>query len=490
MSMKIDRRRFVSSATVTGSMAAAFGLGLGGLGLASPLRGAAAHPLPNFFADLEHRTFRFFWERANPANGMMPDRWPTPSFASIAAIGFALTAYPIGVERGWITRADACQRTLTTLRFLSQLPMGEASHGTAGYKGFFYHFLDMHSGLRYRDTELSTVDTTMLHLGALYAAGWFDGDHADEAEIRRLVVELIDRAEWDWFQQADTKTGMAISMGWHPESGFIERAWDGYNEGKMVYILALGSGRHPAKDGSWSVWTAPYERFWRGEGDTRHLSFAALCMHQYSEMWIDFREIYDAPMRSAGFDYFENSRRETYANRAYCIANPMGWEGYSDTIWGICACDGPGNFTLPYRGHSAQFRGYSARGPVGEPDGYDDGTLAPTAAISSMPFAPEICVPAALALHRQYGARLYGEYGFHDSFNLSFRDTSVRVETGSVDAGTGWVASDWLGLDQGPILGMLANYRSEAVWRVMRKCPHIQRGLKRAGFTGGWLERV
>src|SRR5258708_19679231 len=116
MSMKIDRRRFVSSATVTGSMAAAFGLGLGGLGLASPLRGAAAHPLPNFFADLEHRTFRFFWERANPANGMMPDRWPTPSFASIAAIGFALTAYPIRVAPVSLTPPHAPQRTPTTPR--------------------------------------------------------------------------------------------------------------------------------------------------------------------------------------------------------------------------------------------------------------------------------------------------------------------------------------------------------------------------------------
>lgn len=458
-----------------------------GPALAQAIGTGAAPALPALFDDIEHRTFRFFWERANPANGMVPDRWPTPSFASIAAIGFALTAYPLGVERGWISRADARQRTLVTLRFLGGLPTGAGNRGTAGYRGFFYHFLDMHTGLRYRDCELSTVDTTMLHLGALFSAGWFDGNHPEEAEIRRLAVDLVDRAEWDWFQRADTKTGLAISMGWHPESGFIERVWDGYNEGKMVYILALGSGRHPARDGSWNAWTAPYDRFWRGEGSRRHLAFAALCMHQYSEMWIDFRGIYDAPMRAAGFDYFENSRRETYANRAYCIANPMGWDGYGDTIWGLCACDGPGNFAAPRQGRTAHFRGYSARGPVDEPDGFDDGTLAPTAALSSMPFAPEICIPAALALHRRYGARLYGEYGFRDSFNPSFRDTSVRVETGSVDAHSGWVATDWLGLDQGPILGMLANYRTEAVWRVMRRSAHVRRGLVRAGFTGGWL---
>ena len=493
MSIKSDRRGFLSSAGVTVSMA--------GLGLPTGAFGAAptGRRLPEFFTDLEHRTFRFFWERANPANGMMPDRWggpvaTAPVFSSIAAIGFALTAYPLGVERGWVSRTDARARTLTTLRFLGQLPMstGEAggapTSGVAGHRGFFYHFLDMETGLRYRDTELSTVDTTLLHLGALFAAAWFDGDDAGEAEIRHLATELVDRAEWDWFQNADTKTGKAISMGWHPESGFIDRAWDGYNEGKMVYILALGSGRHAARDGSWDAWTAPYGRFWRGQGDTRHVAFAPLFGHQYSEMWIDFRGIYDAPMRAAGFDYFENARRETYANRAYCIANPMGWAGYGRNIWGLTACDGPGNFELEHGGRKAHYSGYSARGPLGEPDGYDDGTLAPTAALASLPFAPEICVPAALAMHRQYGARLYGEYGFRDSFNPSFRDTSARVDTGSVDARGGWVASDYLGIDQGPILGMLANYRSEAVWRVMRRSPHIQRGLRRAGFTGGWLK--
>ena len=498
MSITTDRRGFLGTASVTVSMA-----GAGALSLPIGAFGAApsSPTLPALFADIEQRTFRFFWDCANPVNGLMPDRWhaqmpKSKEFSSIAAIGFALTAYPLGVERGWITRAAARQRTLITLRFLCGLPMstGEAAgaprHGVAGHRGFFYHFLDMDTGLRYRDTELSTVDTTMLHLGALYAAGWFDGAHGDEAEIRRLAVDLVERAEWDWFQKADTKTGMAISMGWHPQSGFIDRAWDGYNEGKMVYILALGAGRHAARDGSWDAWTAPYDRFWRGSGETRRLAFAPLFGHQYSEMWIDFRGIFDTPMRAAGFDYFENARRETYANRAYCIANPMGWAGYGKDIWGLSACDGPGNFDLEHAGRKAHYSGYSARGPMGEPDGYDDGTLAPTAAISSLPFAPEICVPATQAMHREYGARLYGQYGFRDSFNPSFRDTAPDIETGSVDARQGWVASDWLGIDQGPILGMLANYRSEAVWRVMRKSPHIQRGLKRAGFTGGWLDVV
>jgi hypothetical protein len=439
--------------------------------------------LPGFFADLEHRTFRYFWERANPRNGLVPDRWPTHAPASIAAIGFALTAYPLGVERGWITRVAARQRTLTTLRFMSGLPSGDAPTGIAGHRGFFYHFLDMETGLRFRQTELSTVDTALLHMGMLFAAGWFDADHAEEVEIRRLATDLVERAEWPWFQHA----GHGIPMGWHPESGFIERIWDGYNEGKLVYILALGSRSHPAANGSWDTWTASYPRFWRGAGVTRRLAFAPLFGHQYSEMWIDFREIRDAPMREAGLDYFENSRRNTYANRGWCVVNPMHWDGYRHDVWGLTACDGPGNFHLPRDGGEARFRGYSARGPVSEPDGFDDGTIAPTAALGSLPFAPEICIPAALAMKQRHGDHLYGEYGFRDSFNPSFRDTSLKVETGTVDPVTGWTASDWLGIDQGPILGMLANYRNDAVWRVMRRSPTILRGLKRAGFTGGWL---
>lgn len=442
--------------------------------------------LPPLFAEIEQRTFRFFWERANPANGLVPDRWPSSSPSSIAAIGFALTAYPIGIERGWITRAAGAERTLITLRFLAGLPMGEGAHGIAGYRGFFYHFLDMHTGLRAWRCELSTVDTTLLHLGMLFAAGWFSGDYPAEREIRRLAVDLVDCAEWDWFQQGKA----AIPMGWHPETGFIERAWDGYNEGKMIYVLALGSGRHPARDGSWSAWTASYDRFWRGAGSTRRLAFAPLFGHQYSEAWIDFCGIHDAPMRAAGLDYFENSRRATWANRAYCMANPMGWDGYGRDIWGLSACDGPGDLTLPRKGAQAEFAGYKARGPVGEPDGFDDGTVAPTAAIASLPFAPEIAVPATVAMHARHGARLFGQYGFRDSFNPSFRATDRRPDTGTVDPVHGWVATDWLGIDQGAILAMLANYRNEAVWRVMRGSPQIQRGLKRAGFAGGWLDRV
>ncbi|MXP27675.1 Tat pathway signal protein [Porphyrobacter algicida] len=447
--------------------------------------GTGAKTLPPFFTDLERRTFNFFWERASD-KGLVPDRWPSKSSCSIAAIGFGITAWIIGAERGWVTREQVRDRVLATLRFLANLPMGEGPIGFAGYRGFFYHFLDMETGLRVGHTELSTVDTALMHMGILHAASWFDRGDPREAELRKLAHELVDRAEWDWFQ----RDNLAIPMGWHPETGFIERNWDGYNEGKLVYVLALGSGKHPVKPGSWEAWTRPYPEFWRGEGKLRRLAFAPMFGHQYSEMWIDFRGIYDAPMRKAGFDYFENSRRATLAQHAYAIANPMGWHGYDEHIWGLTACDGPGGFHLQLDHHQANYRGYSARGPISEPDGFDDGTIAPTAMLGSVAFAPEICVPSAIVMHERHGERLYGQYGFRDSFNPSFTYMDEKQNSGTVDPKTGWVANDWLGIDQGPIIGMLANYRSESVWRAMHRSANIVRGLKRAGFIGGWLEQA
>ena len=442
------------------------------------------HALPAFYDDLEQRTFRFFWETVNRDNGLVPDRWPTPAFCSIAAVGFALAAYPIGVERGWCTREEARDLTLTTLRFFWNAPQGPASAGMTGHEGFFYHFIDMKTGHRFERVELSSVDTTILLMGVLFAGQYYDRGDPAESEIRRLASDIYARANWNFFRSDGRR---AISMGWHPETGLIERNWDGYNEGMFVYVLALGAPRHPVPADSWEAWTDPYPRFWRGEGDTRHLAFAPLFGHQYSHIWIDFRGILDAPMREAGFDYFENSRRATFANRAYCAANPMGWNGYSRDVWGLTACDGPGNFRLPFKGDTRQFYGYAARGPLGQPDERDDGTIAPTAALGSLPFAPEIVIPCAEALRREYGDRIYGQYGFLDSFNPSFTYTDVKLETGTVDPKRGWVARDYLGIDQGPILLQAANYRDDFVWRHMRQVPAIRLGLERAGFTGGWL---
>ncbi|HEY7006766.1 MAG TPA: glucoamylase family protein [Sphingomicrobium sp.] len=450
---------------------------------ALPMPALGARPtLPAFYGDIEQRTFRWFWDHVNRRNGLVPDRWPTPSFCSIASVGFALPAYAIGVERGWCSRAEARDLTLTTLRFFWNAPQGPQASGMTGHAGFFYHFIDMETGARFRDVELSSVDTTILLMGVLFAGQYYDRDDAAEREIRRLADALYERADWNFFR---TDGRQAISMGWHPGQGLIPANWVGFNEGMFVNILALGSPTHPGPDDLWQQWTSNYAQYWRGEGANRRIAFAPLFGHQYSHIFIDFRGIQDAPMREAGFDYFENSRRETYANRAYCTANAMGWRGYSKDVWGLTACDGPGDFQLPYKGERREFHGYAARGPVGEPDGLDDGTIAPTAALGSLPFAPEIVIPCADALRKQPG--LLDRYGFKDSFNPSFTYADLNVETGTVDAQRGWVAKDYLGIDQGPILLQAANYRGDFVWRTMRRVPAIRRGLERAGFTGGWL---
>ncbi len=459
----------------------------GGAALAALARPTLSHaalsPRSPLIDQIEERTFRYFQDTTDPHTGLAPDRWPSAPFASIAATGFALTALPIGVTRGWITREQARARTLATLRFFWTAPQGDARGGTTGYKGFFYHFLDLRHGHRTGRCELSSVDTTLLLGGILFAGQWFDADHPQEAEIRRLAAQIYARVDWRWMQARSPR----IAMGWHPENGFIARDWTGYNEAMLVYLLALAAPEHGVGPDAWAAWCATYGANWRGEGATRHLAFAPHFGHQYSHGWVDFRGIRDAAMREAGLDYFENSRRATYAQRAYAIQNPMGWRGYRADIWGLTACDGPGSGNVIAGDHSRRLRGYSARGPVGFPDGFDDGTLAPTAAIASLPFAPEIVVPCAEAMVRLHGSRIYGRHGFADSFNPSVRGIGVHSRFGTIDAEHGWVANDRLGIDQGPILAMIANARDELVWRTMRRNPVIRRGLERAGFTGGWL---
>ena len=446
----------------------------------------ATHPaLPPLFDDIERRTFDFFWETGNPDNGLVPDRYPRPGApASIAAVGFALTAYPIGAERGYITRAQARQRTLATVRFFRDAPQGPQAAGVAGYKGFFYHFLDLKTGARHAKTELSTIDTALLMGGMLYAQSYFDGADAEETEIREGVETIYARIEWPWFLVRSP----AISMSWHPESGFSSYDYRGYGEGMILYVLAFGSPTHPVPPEAWGAWTGGYKRHWGRFHGYEHLGFEPLFGHQYSHTWIDFRGLQDEFMRSHGIDYFENTRRAAYSQRAYAIANPGGWVGYGENVWGLTACDGPGHVrALDANGRMRQFRDYFARGAGITDYAFDDGTIAPTAAVSSVAFAPEIAIPAAEEMHRRYGAHIYGRYGFLDSFNPSFTATGVKLSDGQVIPGFGWVDNDYIGIDQGEIVAMIANYRDESVWKVMRRNPHLRRGLERAGFTGGWL---
>jgi hypothetical protein len=342
---------------------------------------AATHPaLPPLFDDIERRTFDFFWETANPANGLVPDRYPRPGApASIAAVGFALTAYPIGSERGYITRAQARQRTLATVRFFRDAPQGAQATGVTGYKGFFYHFLDMKTGARQGASELSTIDTALLLGGMLYVQSYFDGADADETEIRQAVETIYARIEWPWFQVR----APFIAMSWRPESGFNTYDYRGYGEAMILYVLALGSPTHPVMPDAWTAWTRGYAKNWGSFQGYEHLGFEPLFGHQYSHTWIDFRGVQDAFMRSHGLDYFENTRRAAYSQRAYAIANPGGWTGYGANVWGLTACDGPGHIKVAdASGRMREFRDYFARGAGITPYAFDDGTIAPTAAVS------------------------------------------------------------------------------------------------------------
>jgi hypothetical protein len=400
-------------------------------------RSAAVQRDEALLDDVEHRGFHYFWDLADPHTLLVPDRAPTPSFSSIAAVGFGLTAYGIGAERGYVTRAEAAARTLATLQSLLAMKQGPEARGVSGYHGFFYHFLDMRTAERFETVELSTIDTALLLAGALFAQSYFD--RPEEQAIRDAAEELYARIEWTWEQPR----APAISMGWTPEHGFHDWDWRGYNEAMILIVLALGSPTHPVDAAAWSEYHKSDRRgtFYGQE----HVLFAPLFGHQYSQVWIDFRGIRDG----SGVDWFENSRRATIAQHAYAVDNPGKFRDYGDRIWGLSACDGPMDATLTIDGRPRTFHSYSARGAT-EGDVRDDGTIAPTAAASSIAFAPEL-------------------------------------KHGRVVPGVGWFDVDYLGIDQGPIVAMIENYRSGLVWKTMRKNAHIVRGLKRAGFTGGWL---
>jgi hypothetical protein len=418
---------------------------------------------------LQRETFEYFLKEVNPANGLVADKtrkdWP----ASIAATGLALAAYPIGIERGFMTRDAAARITLTTLRFFLNSPQGPELDAT-GYNGFYYHFLDMTTGRRAWQCELSTIDTAFLLAGALTAATYFDRDSDREQQIRALADELYRRADWRWAQNG----GATLTHGWKPESRFLKYRWEGYNEALLLYVLGLGSPTHPLPVESYAAWLATYS--WKKIYEYELLYAGPLFIHQLSHIWIDFRGIQDSYMRAKGIDYFENSRRATWVQQQYAIRNPREFALYSEHCWGITASDGPGPATLEVDGRQRRFFDYVARGA---PFGPDDGTLAPWAVVASCPFAPEIVLATIRYFTDHARLRRGDSYGFRATFNPTYPAASVNEH--------GWVSPWNYGLNQGPMVLMIENYRSEVLWRLMRQCPYVLTGLRRAGFTGGWL---
>jgi hypothetical protein len=409
--------------------------------------------LPHLFASddefleyVQGTSFDYFWYLANPTNGLVPDRSATGSACSIAAVGFGLTAIGIGIDHGWITRTQGVARVLTTLNTFLQGPQGPGTSDIIGYQGWFYHFLDMNTALRSGSTELSSIDTALLLAGILYAKQYFNHAGADETSIRSTADALFNRVNWAFMSRGTD----AVAMGWQPTTGFSGFGnWIGYNEAMILYCLAMGTATNPLPASAWSVWTSGYK--WITNFGQSYVFLPPMFVFQYSHCWIDFRHIADAYMNSNNCTYFENSRRATLAQVAYAIANPNHEVGYSSNVWGLTACDGQTN--------------YAARGI--SPGGTDDGTIAPTAAGGSIPFTPEYSLPTLRYFYSHYRPRIWTAYGFRDAFNL----------------GAGWYDTDELGIDQGPIVIMIENYRTQKVWRLFMQNLEVERGLQQAGFV-------
>ncbi len=304
---------------------------------------------------------------------MIRDRSQSWSPCSIAAQGFGITAICIAIDHGWVTREEGRDRIMLGMETLWNGNQSDAEFGINGYKGLFYHFLDINSGFRAWSCELSTIDTALLMAGVLDAKQYFNTEEAEDVELRALADSLYYRVDWDFMRNG----GNGIRMGWKPGTEFGGFGnWIGYNEAMILYILALGSPTHPVPWYSWAYWTTGYN--WSTQYGQTYLIFPPLFGHQYSHCWIDFRDIQDDYMRLRGITYHENSRRATLAAREYCIANPYGWTGYGENLWGLTASDDPD--------------GYAAHGAP--PAQNDNGTITPTAAASSIVFAPEVVIPA------------------------------------------------------------------------------------------------
>ncbi len=432
-----DRRR---AATATAILA------LAATAMLAPVPAARALTTTALLDTLQHTAFDYFWEEASAASGLIKDGSQDWSQCSIASVGFGYSAYCIGVEHGWVSRTVARDRIIRGLEKLWTVPQGTAQSGVNGYKGFFYHFLDMNTGVRTWNSELSSIDTALLIAGILDAKEFFDGTNEQETHLRALCDSIYHRVDWEFMRNG----GNGIRMGWDPVTGFASFGdWVGYNEAMILYILAIGSPTHPVPNWTWYYWTTGY--WWGTQYGQTYVIFPPLFGHQYSHCWIDFRNIQDAYMRNKGITYHENSRRASLAARQYCIANPGGFVGYGGDVWGLTASIDPD--------------GYVAHGaPPGQ---NDNGTIAPTAAGGSIAFAPEVVIPTLHKFWDSYRLALWGEYGFTDAFNL----------------GRFWWAQDYLGIDQGPIIMMIENYRTGAVWDRIGGNQDVCRGLELAGFT-------
>lgn len=433
--------------------------------------------------------FQYFVDYQDKDTGLILDRTRADGPATIAGVGFALTAYAIASDRFWISRKEALDYTVRVLEVLARVPQGDAIEGTSGYRGFFYHFLDPKTGQRatapkFWNSELSSIDTALLMMGVRFAVSYWRGRNAREKYVRDTGRALYDRVEWDWLVRelpagrsehgGDVPAGQVIGHGWSPESGLIPSVYRGYSEALALYLLALGATKHKVDAALWQGLIGH-------EVATTHMGETYIAMpgtplfcYQYPHCWVDFRGIKDDVNRRLGFDYWQNSVRATVAQHKYARQNPNKFVGYDRHNWGLTACDGPGDGKQQVGDRLVTFRCYSERGA---PFGFDDGTIAPTAALSSLPYAPK-AVLSTMRYWLKHRADLYTVHGFADAFNDSFNDGDKA----------GWVGTDRLAIDQGPVILMIENYRTGRIWEVIKRDPVMRRALKRANFKGGWLD--
>jgi hypothetical protein len=378
-----------------------------------------------FLEDMSRRSFRYFWEHSNPKNGLTLDRVATDGtrkpeghrahhIASIAASGFALTSYCIAADRGWVSKAEAVERTRNTLDFFAN----RAFHKN----GWFYHWMDYETGERRWNSEISSIDTALLLGGVLTARQCF----ADNREIVQLADKISNRVDYKWMQGSNQ---YLLTHGWRPEEGFLRNNWGKYSEDAILYLLAIGSKTHPISPNAWYAW----ERPWQEYGGYRYLAAVSpLFIHQYSHAWVDFRNRREH--RPPFVNYYENSVKATRAQHKF-FAEELSKEfpKYSATMWGVSASDSQ--------------RGYIA---WGAPPRHDriDGSVVPYAVAGSLMFTPGIALPTLKEMKDKYGDKVYGKYSFADAFNPH----------------NGWVGSDVLGIDLGIALIGAENLRSGKVW--------------------------
>ncbi|CAN5741700.1 glucoamylase family protein [soil metagenome] len=430
-------------------------------------------PDDEMLAVLQRKTFAYFLKELNDQTGLVADKNQPGSPASIAATGMGLSCYITGVERGFITKAEAIKRTLTVLKFLYSSHQGTEADAT-GYKGFYYHFLDMQTGRRVWKCELSTIDTAILLAGILTARYYYTGKNKPESDIRMYADQLYARVDWQWALNGKD----SISHGWKPESGFLRSRWNmHYSEAHIIYILALGSPTFPISPTFYKKWTSTFE--WQKFYNIECIYAGPLFIHQMSQVWLDCKGIRDDLNRKIGIDYFENSCRATQIQQKYAIQNPLGFPHYGENGWGITASDGPGPATRTVDGIKITFYGYKARGV---PYGPDDGTISPWAVVSSLPFLPEVVISTMRHAIKKLDFEKDHEYGFDASYNTTFPAKAGKPNN--------WISEWQIGLNQGPVILMIENYKSRLIWDIMKRCPPIVDGLRRAGFSGGWLNAI